>query len=465
MKKILFFVPINRTYVKMPPIGLGYLATVAREEGYGADILNCLKEDMAFEQFEDYIKKNPADIFGISMMTFDFNPVKEHIQVIRKIYPNSLIILGGSHPSGDYENVLDDYPDADLAFRGEAEVGIRELLTELKKEEKDRDYSKVHNLLWRDKSQDNKVIINPWKVMDDLDSLDFPAWDLMDPREYPRAPHGAFAKNFPIAPMVITRGCPFRCTFCSGKTVTGNKIRKRSIKNVIDEIIMLKRKYGVREIHIEDENFTLHKDLVMEFSSELINKKLNISWSCPSGVRLDTLDKEMLMNMEKSGCYSLAVGVEFGSDRIHKLTKKSLTLDIIKQRLDLLSKYDIKVTGFFLMGIPGETKEDMMKTAEFARKLKIDRAQFNNFMPLPGSEVYKEFIEKGKKESINTDHFFVHDVGYVPEGLTREEMKNIQRKAYIRFYLRPRIIYGLLKDVTSFDHFKHLFSRFLDGLK
>ncbi len=214
---------------------------------------------------------------------------------------------------------------------------------------------------------------------------------------------------------------------------------------------------------IEDENFTLHKPLVKEFCNRLIKEKLNIWWSCPSGVRLDTLDLGMLKLMEKSGCYSLAVGVEFGSQRIHDITKKHLTLEKIKEKVALFKHVNIKTTGFFMFGIPGETKEEMIKTIKFAKSLNLDRAQFNNFMPLPGSEIYKIMRSKGLKK-IDHDHFFVHDVGYVPKGMSRKQMKNLQRRAYIEFYLRPRIILGVLGDIMSFGHLKKLVKRFLDSI-
>ncbi len=461
MSRVLLIVPINRSYVVMPPMGLGYLATVARDAGYEADILDCLKEKLDYRGFERHVVENPADVYGLSMMTYDFTPVKEHIRIIRKHSPDSTIVLGGAHPSGDYENVLDDFPEADFAFRGEAELGFGMLLEELRKRGPDRDYGGIPNLVWRN---DGRVAVGPWRVVEDPDEIRFPAWDLVDPRTYPEAPHGGFARGFPTAPIIITRGCPFKCTFCSGKTVTGSTVRKRSISNAIDEIKLLVNDYGVRELHIEDENFTLHKALVMEFCNSLIEEKIDVSWTCPSGVRIDTLDSEMLRAMKSSGCYSLAVGIEFGTDRMHELTRKRLTLNVIERQLDLLSRFDIKTTGFFLMGIPGETREDMLKTIKFARKVKIDRAQFNNFMPLPGSEIYNELKSRGELDSIDPDHFFVHDVGYVPAGMTRAELKNLQRRAYLQFYLRPRIVYGLMKDIKTPRHFRLLMRRFIDGL-
>jgi anaerobic magnesium-protoporphyrin IX monomethyl ester cyclase len=462
MKRLTLIVPMNRTYVVMPPIGLGYLATIARDHGYEVNVLDSLKEKMDLNDFQQYIKMHPSEIFGISMMTYDFTHVKKYISVIKETYPSSMVILGGPHPSGDFQNILIDYPNADFAFRGEAELGFAEFLTEIDKNIDERDYRNVANLIWR---KNNQIIINPWRVIENLDSIKFPAWDLIDPRNYPEAPHGAFAKNFPVAPIIITRGCPFQCTFCGGKTITGNKVRKRSIANVIEEINHLVRHFGIKEIHIEDENFTLHRNLVMEFCKELIKTKLGITWALPAGIRLDTLDAELLGMMQASGCHSFAVGIEFGSDRIHKITNKRLNVAIIKEKIELISNYDIKINGFFMMGIPGETKEEMKQTINLALELPIHRAQFNNFMPLPGSELYATLKKDGKLNNIDTNHFFVHDVGYIPEGMTRNDMKKMQRNAYVRFYLRPKVVLNLLKEVKTAKHFLRLLGRFFDGLK
>ena len=387
---ILLIIPINRSYVVTPSLGLGYIASVLRLQGHKVKILHCLKEKLTFNDFENYIKQNDFDFIGIQMFTFDITSVKRHLEIIKKNQPSAVTIVGGYHPSGDPQEILKMLPQADFAFVSEVEIALPVFLEEIKK--KDPNLSIVPNLIWRN---GDETIVNPLKIIDDLDMIPFPAWDLMDPRTYPEAPHGGFFKSFPTAPIIITRGCPMECTFCAGKSITTKKIRKRSINNVIEEIKLLKEKYGVNDFLIEDENFTLHKNLVYDFCNQLINQQLKITWSCPSGVRLDTLDLPILQLMEKSGCHSLAVGVEFGSQRIHDLTKKNLTIEIIKEKVALFQHTNIKTTGFFMFGIPGETKQDMMQTIKFAKALNINRAQFNNFMPLPGSALYAQLKHDG----------------------------------------------------------------------
>ena len=463
--KVLLMVPPNRSYVIMPSLGLAYIASAIRKRNHEVSILHGIKEKITPAKLKEFLQKKKFDVIGMQMMTYDFNPVKELSKVIKEVSPETIVVVGGAHPSGDPKGTLNSIKDIDYAFIGEVEVGFPEFLDKMSKAEgkgKNNILESIPNLAWRN---ENKIIVNPWKFIEDLDTIDFPAWDLTDPRDFPEAPHGAFLKSYPYAPIIITRGCPYQCTFCSGKCVTSNKVRKRSIKNVIKEIEYLMKNFDVKEFMLEDENFTLHKNLVYEFCNEIIKRKLKINWCCPSGVRLDTLNQDMLKLMEQSGCHSLSVGVEFGSQRILDLTKKHLSIKTIKEKIALIGKTRIRTTGFFMMGYPGETKKDIWKTIKLAWRLPIERAQFNNFMPLPGSEIYNELIKDGKLKNLRVDHFFVHDIGFVPEGFTEKELKNLQRIAYIGFYLRPTVILGLLKDITTWRQFKYLVSRFFDALK
>jgi radical SAM superfamily enzyme YgiQ (UPF0313 family) len=172
----------------------------------------------------------------------------------------------------------------------------------------------------------------------------------------------------------------------------------------------------------------------------------------------------MLEAMEGAGCYSMALGIEFGSDRIMALTRKGLVKAMIETRLDLFRGRRIKTTGFFLFGIPGETIQEMEETLKFALRLPLDRAQFNNYMPLPGSVLWDQLKDRGELDTVNWDRFFVHDVAYAGPGIAPERIKRLQRQAYLRFYLRPRILRKLLAELRSWRHLAYLLRRFMDSL-
>jgi len=455
--KILLVQPYSRSYVIMPSLGLGYIAAVSLREGHTVTVLNCIKERMGVDGFADYLRSHNFDVIGFQMFSYDITAVAKLLPVIRSLQPKAVTVAGGAHPSGDPFGVMATLPELDFAFEGEAEIGFVRLLQLL---ESGGELSTVPGLAYR---EDGEVLVNPPQVVENLDTLPLPAWDLLCPETYPEAPHGAFTRNFPTAPLIVTRGCPCRCTFCAGKSITGTRVRKRSVANVMTELECLAAR-GVREFHIEDENFTLDKKLVMEFCAALQSSGLNMIWSLPSGVRIDTLDSELLDQMEGCGCYSLALGIEFGSNRTLILTRKGLTVELVRQRLELFKGRNIKVTGFFLFGIPGETLEEMHKTVELALELPLDRAQFNNFMHLPGSPLWESLLQEGRLDNLDWDRFFVHDVAFCDEGIRPEQIKQLQRRAYLRFYLRPRIIFSLLGEIRSFTHLKFLLRRFIDSL-
>ncbi len=457
--KILLLNPINRSYVIMPSLGLGYLTSCLSRYGHDVRILNCLRERITYDGFGEYIERTHFDLIGFQVYSYDLNSVKRHLAIIRQRSKGTLVVVGGPHPSGDPRGTMQYLDGIDFAFQGEAEIGLPMLVERLEQER--QDLGSIPGLVWKNAGT---VILNPPQSVQDLDSLPLPAWDLLKPETYPEAPHGAFTRNFPTAPIITSRGCPSKCSFCAGYRISGTNIRRRSLDNVMTELHLLRNK-GIREFHIEDENFTLSNKYVFAFCERLKAEKLGMSWSLPSGIRLDTVSPGLLLAMARAGCYSLAVGIEFGTDRMLRESRKGLSLAAIRQKMQFFVGSGIKVTGFFLLGIPGETKEEMVKTVQLALELPLDRAQFNNFIPLPGSDVWDNLGERGLLAAPDWDRFFVHDVAFAGNTLSAKELKHIQRSAVLRFYLRSRIILGILREIRSFRHILYLLKRFYDTLR
>lgn len=452
--KVLLIRPNSKADELIPPFGLGYLASAARKN-HDIEILDGLKENLSTETLEEYLYAKPKDVIGIQVFTCHIEIVKKYIESIKKILPNAFIIIGGPHPSADPENIFGYFPEINFAFRGEAEIGFTRILDYLadKKETGYKLFELIPGLVWKDDK--NKTIVNSQSFIEDLDSLGFPAWDLMPPNNYPLSPHGAFFKNYPIAPVIITRGCPFSCTYCSGPIISGRKIRKRSLHSVLSEIKELYHRYGIREIHIEDDNFTFDRNLVLEFCRGLRENNLNITWTCPNGVRLDTLDEFLVNTMKESGLYSISVGVESGSDKILKDMKKNLTTDKIKEKINLLKKAGLEVSGFFILGYPTETKEDILKTIEFAKSLGLKRAGFSAFKPFPGTEITKLLLgRKEISELEDLNKYVLSQVVYSPPGISKKELKNLRQLALRKFYLRPGIIFKMILEIKNLKHLK-----------
>lgn len=435
-----------------PPLGLGYLATAIRDK-HSVRILDCVKEKMEMGQFRKELAKEKYDAIGIQCYTFSAIAVKEMISIIKGICPDAITIIGGPGPSVE-PNIVHEFINANFGFKGEAEIGFPMLIESIGV--KNADLGSIPGLIWKNGKE---IMINQQGFIDNLDELKQPSWDLLMPESYPLAPHGAFFKKMPTAPIFATRGCPYCCTFCAGFAVSGRKIRHRSIKSIVDEIEMLHKDHGINEIHIEDDNFTLKRQFVVDFCNELARRKLDIAWACPNGVRLDTLDAELLAMMKKSGLYVVSVGIESGSNRILKDMRKSLTKEKIREKVNLIHAAGLDIVGFFILGYPGETTKDINATIDFACELPLKRASFMLFKPFPGTEA----TERIKHELCITEkdraNFSLHKVAYSPKGMTFSELKKLRRKALLRFYMRPKIIFSLYSNIKSFQHLKYVLLR------
>jgi len=454
--QILLITPISNTHYIVPPIGLGYLASALRKNGFGSvSILDCIKEGFDFNDFEDFIKKEKPEVIGFQVFSFDFARVKRSIGIVKKINPESIIIVGGAHVSTTRETVLKELDGADFGIWGEGEENLPLLLKRVLKREEIA-FEDIPGLIWKDK---NELRINKRRFVEDLDSLEFPAWDLLKPDTYPDNPQGAFYKNFPIAPISTSRGCPYHCTFCASFTNMGRELRLRSIENVLDEMELLYNDYGIREFHIIDDIFNLYKDRVNDFCEGVKERKLQISYTFPNGLRLNTLDREILKLMKETGAYAFTVGIESGSQKVLDHMKKKLTLKMIEEKINLINEAGLEPSGFFIIGYPAETREDIEATIRFAKKLKLKRAHFANFLPLPGTEATEQLMRNGEIDHIDWESMFYSKVPYSPKGITKKELKRLQRKAFLSFHLRPKILFKMLTEIKSPRHLKSILKK------
>ncbi len=455
--KVLLVKPHNLGDHIQPPLGLGYLAESCRREGHDVIVADAIKERLGPGALLERIQAIRPDFVGIQCYTFDIKNVKQILPGVKSVKSDIVTAVGGPHPSAAPAATLEYFGGAlDFAFVGEAERSLPRLLGRLSGAG-DITLSDIEGLAFRD---GERITVNPRGFTEDLDSLGMPAWDLIKPETYPESQHGAFFERFPIAPILFTRGCPFPCTFCAGSIVSGKRIRKHSVDFMLDQIRYLYHERGIREFHVVDDNFTLDKGYAKEFLRRFIDAGLQMSWSTPNGVRLDTLDEELLDLMKESGLYMVSLGIESGSDRVLRLMKKRTTTDRIKKGVELIRSKGIDTAGFFIVGFPGETAADIENTIRFSLGLGLTRANYFTYLPFPGSASYRELEADGKLDGVDWEKFYFMNASYVPEGMTRDKLKALQRKAFFRFYFRPVIFWKNIKAVKSFRHFKFLVKRF-----
>lgn len=458
--KILLVKPYNRSDHIQPSQGLGYLATAVRKAGHEVAILDCIKDSIDIDKFPDEIRRRKPDVVGIQCYTFDMPFIIKALESIRSISKDIITILGGPHPSIVPEETFDKCgSDLDYLFIGEAEIGLPKLLEAISAGK--GELASVPGLAWREGSSIRK---NAQVYTEDLDSLGMPAWDIIHPEDYPEAQHGAFFKKFPIAPIIVTRGCPYQCTFCAGHVISGRKIRKRSAESVLKEIKMLYDDYGIREFHIIDDNFTMDKNYAKDLIRKLKAMNLDISWATPNGLRMETLDEELLELMKETGLYMVSLGIESGSDRILSFMKKGTNTAKIRECVERIHRANIDIAGFFILGFPSETVETANQTIDFAVKLPIQRANFFTYLPFPGTESYNMLKASGELDNVNWEEFYFTNAAYVTPAFTRKQLKSLHRKAFAKFYLRPGIIWYHIKSVKSFRHFQFLAKRFVNWI-
>jgi len=460
MKKILLINPYNSQSDHIqPPLGLGYLAAAVRKNGFTVSLYDANKLKINPSKLSKIIKKEKPDFVGFQFYTMNFDYIKRSLEAVKKTNQNIVNIVGGPHPSAlPKETLIDLGENLDFAFCGEAEIGLPKLLKTVS--EGKNELNDIPGLIYRKRE---KMIINQPDFPKDLDQFDFPAWDLLLPETYPEAQHGAFFENFPIAPIITTRGCPFNCTFCAGKLNTGSILRKRSVAKVIEEIKYLYTTHHIREFHIIDDNFTLDKEFAKKVLKEIIKLNLKISFSVPNGIRLDTLDKEILILMKNAGFYLISIGIESGSDRVLKMMGKHLLIKQIKEKISLIKKVGLDAAGFFILGYPGETEKEIKKTINFSLSLGLLRANYFLFLPLPGTIIFQQLQKGGALGDVEYNKLSFTSPVFT-DNLSKTKLKTLQRQAFLKFYLRPKILIKNILKIKRPAQILFLFKRAIHWL-
>ena len=401
--------------------------------------------------FEDIIDSIPpkTDFIGISnLLTFAYPLVTELSKTIKDEL-DIPIVVGGAHPSALPKEVLES-SEIDYVIVGEGEQPFIELCEFLQGKRKIED---VSSLVYR---KGNEIIKNPRRsYVEDLDRLPFPDRDLIPLEKYYEVheAHGPSQERW--TPIISSRGCPFECTFCTS-VLWDRRWRPRTPKNVVDEIEFCIKKYGIKEFHFEDENLTLDKKRTIEICDEIIGRKLNIKWQTPNGIRASVTDEEVLKKMGESGCYHITVAPESGSERVLKeIIRKHQDLRQVKNVILLGKKFGMKVAAYFVIGLPGEKKEELKMSSNYATELAkvgLDEVVFSLYIPLPGSELYNKLKEENKLPRNFASTVSIGDLSKSiswSEFISDEELGKFRKKAYIKFHI-TRLIHHFGPSLRTF---------------
>jgi anaerobic magnesium-protoporphyrin IX monomethyl ester cyclase len=460
------------------PLGLAYIAASLEKKGiYEIKILDALIEGdlkgegyknkqirygMSDEQMQKSIQEFNPDIIGISCLFAAMEKDVSNILAIAKaINKNIKTILGGANASSGGKRFIETDKNCDYVLMGEGDLTFIELINAINE---NTGFDRIGGLMYRE----NEAIklIPKTTYIENLDSIPFPARHLLSMDKYlETATAHASYKNKPFTPMISSRGCPAKCTFCSLANHWGKIQRKRSATNILDEIEHLIKEYGIKEIHFEDDNLTADKKRALQIFNGMIERKFNISWVVPSGMAVFSLDDELLEKMKESGCYSVSLAIENANQHIlTKLMNKPVNLTKVKPLVDKIRSLGMDARGFFILGFPGETKEDMNRTIEFAKELELDWAYFFIFSPLPETNIYKTCIEKGcMKESDFDPLRSFHEPAIVTEEFDQEYLKELRETAIVEVNFKNNanlLKYDINKAIASFKQVVDIYPHF-----
>lgn len=417
-----------------PSLGLAYIASFLEREKIEVRILDCTAEKISVNKVEEKLASfSKPDFVGITATTPLFPNGLMIARIIRKIFPRAKIVFGGVHPSVLPDEVL-GFSEVDFVVRGEGEITVKELVSGKMPNE-------ILGLSWK---KDGKIIHNPPRpLIKTLDDIPMPAYHLLPMSKYHPA-IGAY-KRLPAMSIFASRGCPGRCTFCY--RIFYGKTRCRSAKSIIEEIKILQSNYGIKEIAFYDDTFTMCKKTVLEFCEMIIDKNIDITWSCFT--RADRIDAYLLKSMKKAGCHLILFGVESADETILKNINKRLSLEKVRQVVKDCRDIGIETRASYMIGNPGETKETIKKTIDFSIALDTDEVQFNITTAYPGTELFEWADKNGY---LTTKDWSLYNMSFSNIALptvSPDLLRKYYRVAHIRFYMRPKIVLRRLFKIRN----------------
>ena len=416
----------------VPPLGLLYIGAVLEKAGHAVQIYDADPEYQS--TIINDIKEFNPDLIGLSFLTVGYQRAFNFTKSLKEAMPDKLYCSGGVHTSVKPKETLEAF-DFDFIVVGEGEDTIVEVCERLGS---GKDLTDVNGVMYR---KDGEIIVNEGREMiKDLDTIPFPARHLIDMKPYLKPPgiiRGHADSN--QTTIVTSRGCPFQCIYCGSHNIFGRKTRRRSVKNVVDEIEHLYKNFGITGIYYCDDTFTLSPKWVREYCEELTKRNLPIKWAGQS--RVDQTDIELMTLMKKSGLVQLDFGVESGSEKILKVLGKGGAGDRksqIKNSFKLCKELDIRTLATFIIGNPEETKADIDESFQVAKDIDADYTAFYFLTPYPGTAIYDMAIEKGWLDpNIPFSEIWAHRQPELPlMSITfgKEELRDIRKKMQNAFF-------------------------------
>jgi len=453
------------------PLGLMYLASMIRDIS-DVRILNCLVSDasprnqgnmtligMTYKEIEKKIREFKPDIVGISVMIFPLlSGAKEISKICKKINPKIEVIFGGAYTSVRYGKFLEE-GYCDYCVVGEGEKTFREFV---EKYNSKSSLTGIKGIAYKNK---NGILFEPRELIQNLDELPYPAYDLLDMDEYYKYKmvYNNDLIHLKEMPIISSRGCPYNCVFCAIKKHMGQRWRPHSPEYIIKHMKYLINKFGIKQFHFLDDNLSANPERFKKILKGII--PLKIRWNAPYGMRADSLSYEILKKMKDAGNTSVQIAIESGNqETLSKIIRKNTSLEKIEEMIKACKKLKIKVGAYYIIGFPGETIETMKQTIDYAvhmlKEYHVSPALYVA-SPIFGTELYKECEEKGYvKKNLNEKDLSSATSIDGNHLISTEDFNSKDINELIKYYQnKVKIDYNLKHPIRAARTFMHMFSK------
>lgn len=414
------------------PIGLAYLAAVLEKNGHELSVIDCPATGMDHDKLRKKIRAFKPDLVGVTSMTPTIRSALQSARVAKEACPDATIAMGGPHATFMDKQILSDEESVDVVVRGEGETTILELAQKVIDSRKFQD---VKGITFRN---DSKPFQTPQRPpIQNLDDLPYPAYNHFALEKY--LLYGKL-----VLPVITSRGCPYKCSFCMTSHVLGQGYRARNPKNVVDELEHIKNVYQADAFTFYDNTLTLDKERVFKICEEIKARKIGIPWDCQT--RVDLVSEEILTKLKETNCQEVFFGVESGCQEILDAVKKRTTVKQNETAIRLAKKVGLFVSISIIIGYPGETEEMLKQSLDFIRRVEPDDVYLCVATPYPGTELRQVIEEMGWKISPDWSLYDTMTPVFENPSLSEEEAKKLRRTFYDGFYSPTYVLRHLFKN-------------------
>lgn len=435
IKRVLLIQPEYKFKYLDIPIGLLYLASHLQRNAINVKIY-----DKGIGNLKSAINKFKPQIIGLYATVLHAKIIEKYIKIIKEINPNILIFLGGPYPSIFYDKLIKN-PRVDGIIIGEGEDSFLKVIKEFNNNSSN--FKDIEGLVLKHKGN---VITNLKHSFIDLSKLPLPDYRLLDMKSYIKKwPYFDYLNNIKGTSIITSRGCPFNCSYCQpySKNMFGLKTRRHNAKDVVEKMHELNKLYQINSFFFHDDTFITNKEWVKEFCTLLIKSKSNYKWIC--NTRIETISSDIIKLMTKANCKEIRLGIETINPKVQKFYNKIIPIKDIHSAISIIKKEGIKVFGFFIIGAPMESRNDILKTINFAVRSNLNITRFSILVNMPGTYLSDHIKTKSSFEGFDYIKNSKNNCSNIPY----KELVRIRRIAYILFYFHPKRILSTLHSLLS----------------